>query len=68
MQLNFANITVTEIAEIYRDSYSLGQGSITIKSLFTKLIESNFFIKTMILPSSLPLAKLDADGKLSSVP
>lgn len=51
IQFNWPQITDLETAELFRETWGIGQGGVTAEAFFTLASENRFFIKTMKLPS-----------------
>lgn len=51
IQFNWPQITDLETAELFRESWGIGQGSVNSESFFAVANENKFFIKTLKLPS-----------------
>ncbi|EAR88789.2 hypothetical protein TTHERM_00261860 (macronuclear) [Tetrahymena thermophila SB210] len=62
--LNFSESTEQELAEIYREAYSLGQGSVTVDLFYTVANESCFFLKYLQLNSYVKVPQLDSQNNI----
>ena len=64
--MNFVEATELDIAELYRDAYSIGNGSVTIDGFYAIAHETGFFLKYLLLNSYEKLPVLDG-GNLADV-
>lgn len=58
LEMTFPDLSDTEIAELYRNSYSVGLGAVTADSFFAVATEFNLFIKFLRIPSKQIIPKL----------
>jgi len=51
LQFNWPQLTDLETAELFRETWGIGQGSVNAESFFAVANENKFFIKTIKMPS-----------------
>ena len=55
IQMSYPRATQLDIAQLYRETYSTGQGQVNVENFFTVAQETGFFIRNLRLPSLLTI-------------
>jgi len=62
--VSYPDVSQTEIANLYRESFSLGHGQVSAESFFAAANESKFFIKSIKMNTMVMTASVDLIGNL----